>query len=316
MRLEERLYGDKVEVKADDGFCRILFVENESGEGIMSCYHVEDGIDLIYNDFHMESWEENKQGLSKIVEINHCREGRFECEFRDNTCAYLEEDSLAINMLTNIPRKSCFPLRHYHGISILIDFDRAQKILCSAILDAPDIRIVMEKLCGSNKCRVIRESESIKHIFAELYTVPAEIRRGYMKIKMMELLLFLSTIKPEEIQEKKYYSGDSVRKVKEIKKLITENPQNHYTLEQLAQSFHLSVSTLKNSFKGVYNQSVYAFLKEYRMNMAAQLLRTTGEDITEIALKVGYSNPSKFSASFQRVYGLSPSEFRKNNRMD
>lgn len=47
------------------------------------------------------------------------------------------------------------------------------------------------------------------------------------------------------------------------------------------------------------------------MQAATILLRDTSDSITEIAAKMGYDNPSKFSEAFKKEFGELPSEFRK-----
>jgi AraC-like DNA-binding protein len=47
------------------------------------------------------------------------------------------------------------------------------------------------------------------------------------------------------------------------------------------------------------------------MQAAKILLRDTTASITEIAMKMGYDNPSKFSEVFKKEFGELPSEFRK-----
>lgn len=69
---------------------------------------------------------------------------------------------------------------------------------------------------------------------------------------------------------------------------------------------------MKNCFKGIYGISIYAYLKDYRINTAALLLRQTNESITQIANRIGYENPSKFSDAFKKNMGMLPSEYRKS----
>ena len=47
------------------------------------------------------------------------------------------------------------------------------------------------------------------------------------------------------------------------------------------------------------------------MNIAAKQLKETDKNISDIALSLGYANPSKFSAAFTAVYGILPKEYRK-----
>ena len=57
--------------------------------------------------------------------------------------------------------------------------------------------------------------------------------------------------------------------------------------------------------------SLYAYLREYRLQTAQKLLAETDASIAEIAHRVGYENPNKFSSAFRQVFGMTPTEYRK-----
>ena len=73
---------------------------------------------------------------------------------------------------------------------------------------------------------------------------------------------------------------------------------------------------MKKCFRGVYGTSVYAYLRTYRLQMAQKWLIETNLQVTEIANSIGYENPNKFTSAFREVYGVSPTEFRKNVLLD
>lgn len=83
-----------------------------------------------------------------------------------------------------------------------------------------------------------------------------------------------------------------------------------YSLAEWAACYGLSLTTMKDCFKAIYGKPIYAFQKEYKIQMAAQLLLTTQLSISEIAGKIGYSNPNKFSSAFRSIIGMSPREYR------
>ena len=85
---------------------------------------------------------------------------------------------------------------------------------------------------------------------------------------------------------------------------MVSNLRQHYTLEQLSEQFDIPL-------KGVFGCSIYAYIKSYRMQAATVLLQNSDCSITEIAMKMGYDNPSKFSEVFKKEYEMTPSEFRK-----
>ena len=84
------------------------------------------------------------------------------------------------------------------------------------------------------------------------------------------------------------------------------------TFEKIVKNYFVIYDTsMKVCFKGVYGSSIYSYMKSYRMQAATILLRDTKDSITEIAAKMGYDNPSKFSEGFKKEFGELPSEFRK-----
>lgn len=54
--------------------------------------------------------------------------------------------------------------------------------------------LLAEKFCCNGGGFAARSSPRAEHVFSELYSVPEEIRKGYFKVKILELLLFLSTL--------------------------------------------------------------------------------------------------------------------------
>ena len=65
-------------------------MENETGTGSVTCFLILPGIELFYNDFHMwDAQNQNKLPQEHVIELNHCRENRFECKFENGDFQYL-----------------------------------------------------------------------------------------------------------------------------------------------------------------------------------------------------------------------------------
>lgn len=309
-------YGEAVQRIAISEQCRVYKMQNETGEGMITQYPVFPGADLFYNDFHMENgFNENKCPRENVMEINYCREGRFECEFKNGSCVYLGAGDLSVSMLSTETKATSFPLGHFHGISIVVDIPCAVETIRQLSEIVGGVSIDFEKicmnLCPDHTCFVTRSIPEAAHIFSELYTIPAEYRKGYFCVKVMELLLFLSSIKRGEKREGRYFYQSQVRAVKAIRAYMVENVKEHFTLEQLSEKFNIPLTAMKDCFKGVYGISIYAYMKQYRVQAAAFYLRTTSDPITAIANRLGYDNPSKFAGAFKKQMGMTPSEYRK-----
>lgn len=310
---EKTIYGSDIQIVSRDRDCTVYRIADEAGEVVMTCYLVFPGIELIYNDVHVQSCRIDKAETGSIFEINHCLEGRIECEFQDEFC-YLAPGDLVIAKKKDAGHSSYFPLSHYHGITVMIDPDRAPDCF-SCILEDVNVRpsAIIDKFCHAHKCFIARSNPCLEHIFSELYSVPEKIKRGYFKVKVLELLLFLSgmEIEREEVG-KRCYSAAQVTVAKEICKYLTVHMENKVTLDQLSKIFHVSGTLIKNSFKGVYGVSVYSYIRTQKMQAAGLMLRHSESTVLEIAGRFGYDNGSKFAGAFKDVMGMTPNEYRNS----
>lgn len=77
------LYGVSAqENRLTDNGDNCFHLENESGTGDITLYHVFPGIELVYNDMHMAYCNRHQRPAPHVMEINYCKEGRCECLFR------------------------------------------------------------------------------------------------------------------------------------------------------------------------------------------------------------------------------------------
>ncbi len=72
----------------------------------------------------------------------------------------------------------------------------------------------------------------------------------------------------------------------------------------------VSASHLTRCFRQKLGVSPYAFLRQVRMERAAQLLKTSADAVAVIALKTGYKNGSHFARDFREKYGMTPKRYR------
>lgn len=304
----------RVVPKDNDGYCTVYKMDCTDGLGLMTIYQVFPGIQLIYNDFEASGcfWDGHfcKNGL----EINHCREGREGSRLLSGSCLYLGEGDLSIHTMDNCAPEMSFPLKHYRGISVVIDLETADReppgILAESGIRISDFK---EKFCAGGSCFVMRAKDEIEHIFSELYSIPDCLQKPYFMLKVQELLLFLSMVDVKQEKQREMYTSPQVEVVKEIHKKLLSDLKERPTIEMLSKEFHINTAALKETFKGIYGQSPGAYMKEYRMKQAAILLRRTKATIAEIAADVGYENQSKFAAAFRDVMKISPVQYRKQN---
>lgn len=288
--------------------------QDSTGDCEITVYPVFSGIELVYYDVHMQSCDIDLAKGREMLIITHCQEGRIEFEYKNGEYLYLASGDLSIQKNTeNIRHRYC-PLSHYHGVSVAIDMNRVPRCF-SCILD--DVFVSPEELeikfCSEKPYSIMRENISIEHIFSELYSVPENIRKGYHKVKVLELLLFLSGLEYKgESEERRYFSRPQVTAAKEAKKYLLAHLDEHITITELADMLGISSTSLKICFKGVYGDTINGYITNCKMQKAASLLKNTDKSVLEIAGIVGYNNGSKFAGAFRRVMNKSPNEYRKS----
>lgn len=273
------------------------------------------GISLFFFNIHTGKASFSKCGTSECLEIYHCREGRMECSMNGRYC-YLSPGDLLLARSDTISSDLYFPLRHYHGITVRIEIPDAPKCLSCFLRDVnvQPVRI-KEKFCGEQGYSIVRSSPSFEHIFSELYHVPEEVRSGYCKIKVLELMLFLSVFDLKESASSSLpLSPGQASLAKEVARYLSQNMEERLTLEQAAKKFHASPSNIKNSFKAVYGVPFYAFTRAQKMESAAYMLEYTEKSILEIANAHGYDNGGKFAGAFRSVKGVTPGAYRLQSR--
>lgn len=292
--------------------CTEYHIQNKNGIGRFVSYEILHGIELTYNILQFAKDFDDNMESTNIIEINHCLEGRYECEFEKKGYIYLDEGDLSVSNFFDRKISSSFPLGYFKGISVIIHLDEAMRSIEKMKLpNYIDLYKLMEKLHTYDNCFIIREKDRIKNIFSELYSVKEEFLNTYHQIKVIELLLFLSVTNIEE-EERPYYSKEQVEITKQIRDYLITNINEHITIEEVSRKYGIGITTLKRCFKGIYGMSIRNYVQYYRIKTAAAMLENSYDSIAIISGRVGYENQSKFAAAFKKITSMSPSEYRKS----
>lgn len=147
--------------------------------------------------------------------------------------------------------------------------------------------------------------------FAPLFSAPVSVRISLLKLKVLEILIYLSNMKSEHKELTQYFSQQT-ELIKEIHQQLTEHLDQRFTIAELSKQYLINTSTLKEIFKAVYGQPIATYMKEFRVRQAMKLLRETNDTIADIASQVGYQTQGKFSSAFQSIVKMSPREYRKS----
>ena len=304
---------------AQSGGCSVWQFRNETGDGTMTTYELFPGVLLGFNDFHMASYDSNFQTEQNLLAIDYCREGRMEYRAAEHALSYTKAGDLKLDRRLTHQGKFVFPSSHYLGITAALELDTAERSLAKQVQDFPVTpSSLLKKFQLGRYPRVFHSGELPQHIFEEMYHVPESIRLPYLRIKMLELLLYLQAMEVPAEAETPYFYKTQVEKVKAIRDYLADHLAETHSQAELSERFDLPLTAMKSCFKSMYGVSIGAWVTACRMDRAAQLLRQgrSGGSVADIAAAVGYDSASKFAAAFKKATGRTPLEYRNEIRQE
>jgi AraC family transcriptional regulator len=156
-----------------------------------------------------------------------------------------------------------------------------------------------------------------------MLAVDAELRAGSaggsLMVESLANVLAVHLIRYTTGAHRLSASADGVlprRKLRTVIKYIMENLGSSLTLEQMAAVVYLSPYHFARQFKAATGLPPRQYVIAHRVERAQHLLRADNElGLVDVALRVGFSDQSKFSFHFKRIVGVTPGQFRISARI-
>ena len=101
----------------------------------------------------------------------------------------------------------------------------------------------------------------------------------------------------------------------DLKMLLEQNCSRNLSTKYVAQEIGISENNCVRLFRKYMNMTPAEYLRQYRIELACQLLTLTNKSIKEISRKCGL-NFSYLSHAFKKEYGLSPINYMITRRID
>lgn len=289
--------------------------ENETGTGVMHCFHVAPGIQISFNKLEMTIASHPLQVNKDFLQLNYCLDGSYELRKENGDVSFLGKGDISLSsMYPNQPMAyvSQCPLGFYKGITILIEIESAQKTLAKSYRDAHiDLKEIRQRLCADEHILLIEPHHMLNRCFAELYNADERIQIPYFYLKIAEILLLVSILNETHLRLLQHFSLKISHRTQDVHRYIVDNPFTQKTISEMSEMFDIAESSLKRCFKSLTGVSVGTFMKTKRMEAAAELLLQEKDlSINEISMISGYGNQGKFSAAFKSVFGMTPFMYR------
>lgn len=98
------------------------------------------------------------------------------------------------------------------------------------------------------------------------------------------------------------------RRTKKVADHLRENLAETPSLGALSRLAGVNQTTLSSQFKSVHGETIFAYLRNRRLDTARMILRTENVSITDVSFRVGFSSSTSFTTAYRRRFGYPPSQ--------
>ncbi|MEP6922133.1 MAG: AraC family transcriptional regulator [bacterium] len=145
----------------------------------------------------------------------------------------------------------------------------------------------------------------------------AEAGGGLVSAKLAELLFvetlrrYLNALPADQIG---WLAGTRDPIIGKALALLHNKPADDWTVASLAKEVGLSRTRLAERFSYFIGESPMAYLTQWRLRLAAEILQSTDDSVAEVAAAVGYGSEATFNRAFKRMFDCPPAQFRRERK--
>lgn len=281
-----------------------LYVSQVKGLTAYSFKKQQDSFYCLSPDVHKNS-----------LEIFFCLGGKLKLENQTHDLYSIVSGEIAL--LSGIgPMLYCRTEGMLEGILICMDVSHILENFDELYGEAANIRNICGWLDRATECRQVKilgKNIWTDTVFSVLNTLESSERRRYCILKAIELVYL--------IQKESYVlqisngncenQGYVQQTAEEMRRYLKQHLDQKLTIKQMSQRYCLSHTAFKEYFRRMNGCPFHKWLLQQRMAKAVELLRHSSMSILEVAQSVGYEGVSQFNVVFKRIYGVTPSKYRK-----
>lgn len=228
-------------------------------------------------------------------------------------------------------------LHEEYTILTASDGEQALKVVENNKVDIILSDIIMPNIDGLSLCRRLKSDRATSHILVVLLTskndittkiqgleagADAYIEKPFNMKYLSALLQSLITNKNRDISIQSYKPLIPIGRVdinkadenfiNQVVDIVNANMSDPtFNVEMLTTKMCMSHSNFSKKLKGIVNMSPVEFIRFIRLNRAAIILSQEDCQINEVSVLVGINSTSNFIQQFQKQFGKTPNEFRK-----
>lgn len=226
--------------------------------------------------------------------------------FVDNICYTLEAGDVAIFKPFDIHYAQSRDVEYYGRF--VMNF---QDELLMSILRKEEVKILLEKLPS---CVIHLPETEFEHLYYEFQKADQYNKRGGFLAEKLQgtVVLQIIMLLMECMDENLIVKGKKISPhIIQVLDYIQLHYKEQITLDEIAETVHMSKYYLCRTFRQVTGASVLEYINNIRLMRAHTLLAHTKDSIEQIALQTGFSSSSNLARVFKKSYGFSPRAFRR-----
>lgn len=202
------------------------------------------------------------------------------------------------------------------GAIKMINFSVPKQLMAELGQQSPDFSIVKE----NDSYNIISDclltvpvspelGKNIQQIYAA--NLSKEARHLFINAKVIEILALIFHSYKEQHNRYPGVKAADLSSIMSAAEIIEREMAAPPTLPELARRVGINDNKLKRLFKVVFDQTVFGYLKEKRMQAAAELLIHGELSIQQVSETVGFKHSGHFSKLFGETYGVAPLEYKR-----
>lgn len=299
-----------------------ITVESKVGEGSCFSFHLP-----IHNEAEMEVMGQQPNPVAPLTKRN----ARLDTS-NPETGAVREAPSLLVvedNLDVIYYLRECLAGRYQ-----VLEARNGREGMAKALETIPDLvvsDVMMPEMDGFEFCKALKTDERTSHIPVILLTAKATqedkleglshgadayLMKPFHKEELLVRLEQLLELR-RRLQQK-YQSADGagpepedafLRKIREIIEAHLDEPD--LSVEQLGRKAGMSRVQLHRKMKALTGMPASHYIRMIRLTKAFELLKDSELNISEVAYRVGFKDPSYFSRLFSQYFGVAPKKMRR-----
>lgn len=272
-----------------------LNYEPEKIEELSRDFFIATGVVLGVCDENFKLLTYKRQRNNKFCDKIHTKdEGRLACRRSDHKL--LEK--------CRAEKRAVMHICHMGLVDLALPIMHEKKIIAYLLLGQIRVKKSFPKL-SENPLFSEKDIEELEGFYNELSIFDQERIESISNVAtmMVKYILFENMLVPR-------YDPSFDRALA----FINENLERSITISEISRSAIIPTSSLYKMFHTHFGCTVNEYINSKRVEKAEELLLGGNWSIEEISEKLGFSTQQYFSKIFKKIKGVSPAQFRKNNR--